>query len=139
MRLLSRLTFALALACIGAGANAAHAVEPQQQALPNNVHVGVGVICDSSEQVERYLALKNDRTSVEDAIKTVNTEANQASACGMAMVAFTADDPIAKVSVQDGTMHVTKITVLAIATDHGWQRIHGTVQYTAFLEKLESV
>jgi hypothetical protein len=128
----------LALLCAGTGANAQHAVEPQQP-VPDNVHVGVGIICDSSAQVERYLALKNDNASVEDAIKTVNTEANQSSACGMAMVAFMTGDPIAKVSVQDGTMHVTKITVLAIATEHGWQQVPGTVQYTAFLEKLQSV
>ena len=102
------------------------------------VQVGVGVICDSSEQVERYLTAKKV-TSVELAIDVVNRDANDQQACGMAMIAFMPGDRTGDVNMTDGTMHVTRITIVAVATDNGWFRIPNTVQYTAFFEKLESI
>lgn len=150
MKSLLRMTVALAIACLGAGA---HAEDINQPAVPNpkadgGIQVGVGVICNSSDQIKRYLAVKNDadavkknadEESVQNAVQVVNREANDERACGMAMVAFLVGDETTNVDVTDGKMHVREITVVAVAVDGGWRRIQDTVQYTAFFEKLESI
>ncbi len=102
------------------------------------MHVGIGVVCNSSQQVARYLAAKKD-TTIEHAIQVVNREEDDTSACGMAMVAFEVGERIGDVDVPNGIMHVTQITIKAVATDAGWQRVPGTLQYTAFFEKLEEI
>ena len=137
---LSRWTIALTIAGFAATAQAEPNVPGRTQGPPqaNEVHVGVGVVCNSSQQVARYLAAKAD-SSIEDAIQLVNNEENNASACGMAMVAFEVGERISDVSVPDGIMHVTQITIKAVATDAGWKQVPGTLQYTAFLEKLEEI
>ena len=146
MTALLRITAALAIVCLGVSFGArANAEDTDRNATQNpngheaGLQVGAGVICNSSDQVKRYLALKTDDSSIEDAIKVVNVEANDARACGMAMVAFVTGDEAGDVNVSHGTMHVRRITIVAVATDGGWQRVPDTVQYTAFFEKLESV
>ena len=143
MKSLLRMTVALAIVCLGVGAQA-EAIHPS--ALPNpkagdGIQIGVGVICNSSDQIKRYLSVKtdSDEASIQKAVQVVNREANDERACGMAMVAFLVGNEIGNVDVTDGKMHVRQITVLAVAIDGGWRRIQDTVQYTAFFEKLESV
>ena len=140
MTLLSRWTIALTIAGFAATAQAEPNVPGRTQGPPqaNEVHVGVGVVCNSSQQVARYLAAKAD-SSIEDAIQLVNNEENDASACGMAMVAFEVGARIGDIRVPDGVMHVTQITIKAVATDNGWQQVSGKMQYTAFFEKFEEV
>ena len=150
MKSLLRMTVALAIVCLGVGAQAEGVNQPAVPNLKANsgIQVGIGVICNSTDQIRRYLAVKNDadaikksadEASIQHAVQVVNHEANDERACGMAMVAFVVGDETANVDVTDGTMHVHEITVVAVAIDGGWRRIQDTVQYTAFFEKLESV
>lgn len=138
---LLRMAVALAMVCLGARA---YALDVKRDvAIPPNateaaVEVGIGVICNSSDQIKRYLSLKKGEASIQNAIQLVNLEAKDERACGMAMVAFVTGHEADNVDVTDGTMHVRQITIVAVATDAGWHQIPETVQYTAFFEKLVS-
>lgn len=154
---LFRLASALAMLGLSAGAQAQDVVQDKAQSMArghtqnvsrelrdpdSGVRVGIGVICNSRDQMTRYLAAKNAARkgiTIEAAIETVNREVKDTRACGMAMVAFVTGDRTDDVDVPNGMMHVTRITVTAVATDLGWQNIPGTVQYTAFFEKMEEI
>ena len=130
MRLLSRVLMWGLLFCFPMGANA---FEPNK----NSIEVGVGLICNSEAQVQRYLALHGKDQPPQAAIQLVNTESQDPNACSIAAVAFVRGKEGATVPAPGGQMKITQITVLAAQTPFGWQRVTGLVQYTAIFEKLD--
>jgi hypothetical protein len=102
-----------------------------------SVEVGVGLICNSEAQVQRFLSLNGAEKSTEAVIQLVNTEAQDPNACSMAAIAFIRDKEGAAVPAPGGQMKITQITILAAQTPFGWQRVTGLVQYTAIFEKLD--
>jgi hypothetical protein len=141
MNRIFRFATALSVMCLSVGIAARADVpnsSPPSVSQNGNVQVGVGVICNSSTQVQRYLAVKTSASS-EDAILAVNRETRDEHACGMAMIAFMAGERTAEVNVDNGLMHVTQITIVAVATDGGWKQVPATTQYTAFFEKAISI
>ncbi len=55
----------------------------------NKVHIGSGVICDTHEEVQRFVNLMASKDAG-GALQTVNREKENPLACGMATVAFRA-------------------------------------------------
>jgi hypothetical protein len=102
-----------------------------------SVEVGVGLICNSEAQVQRYLALHVKDAPPDAAIQLVNTEAQDPNACSMAAIAFIRGKEGASVAAPGGQMKITEIMILAAQTPFGWQRVTGLVQYTAIFEKLD--
>jgi hypothetical protein len=107
-------------------------------AQADKLKVGVGLICDGSNQVERYLKLSRGEGSPVEALKVVNDEANK-TACGVASIAFVVGEEVGTVKLKDGVMHIMQIMVVATQTQRGWQQVPPTVQYTAVFEKFEEV
>ena len=101
--------------------------------------VGVGVICDTAEQVERLVSLQTVGTPPERAILVVNQEASNPRACGVAATAFVPGKALANYSVSGGTIRVLEITVFATATEAGWQKVPAQTQYTAVFVKSEEI
>ena len=132
MNLFSRVVMWGLLFCFPVGANA---LEPDQN--KNSIEVGVGLVCNSEQQVQRYLALSVKEQPPETAIKVVNTEAQDPNACSIAAVAFIRGKQGAAVPAPGGQMKITEIRILAAQTPFGWQRVTGLVQYTAIFEKLD--
>jgi len=97
--------------------------------------IGRGVICDTPEQVERFVTLRNHGTDPRDALKTVNEHAQSSTACNYAMVVFTSDKPVSDMTVNGRLVHILQITVLAFGNGSAWKRMPDMVQYTAFIEK----
>jgi hypothetical protein len=114
----------------------ASAIAQTKPAEPS-VEVGVGLICNSEQQVQRYLALHTKDESPERAIQHVNTEAADPNACSMAAIAFTRGKEGAAVPAPGGQMKIMEIKILAAQTPFGWQPVTGLVQYTAIFEKLD--
>jgi hypothetical protein len=129
MKLIARVVMWGLLLCFPV---AAHAAEPQPA-----LEVGVGLICNSEEQVQRYLSLHVKDQSPESAIQLVNTEAQDPTACSIAAIAFTRGKEGETVPAPGGQMKITQITIVAAQTPFGWQRVQGLVQYTAIFEKLD--
>ena len=101
------------------------------------VTFGYGIICNTSQQIQRYLTLYRGDTSAEEAAQTVNAESKTPGGCGMASIAFIAGDSLGTVDITGGQMKMIQIVVLAMKTESGWQRITPTLQYTALFVKLD--
>ena len=130
MTLLARLMLAFVLICFCFGAIA--------QEQETEVKFGVGIICDTAQQVERYLVILNNGTaSSKNALQAVNTEAKNPNACGMAAIAFLPDKQIGSVNTSNGAIRVMRIEIIATVTEAGWHQVPVTVQYTALVEKFE--
>ena len=79
--------------------------------------VGQSLICDTKEQVERFAALFNG--NAEAAIKTVNAEANDPTACAVMNVAFVRGPEIGTARTRSGAYRIFRILVLGVVTDRG--------------------
>jgi hypothetical protein len=129
MSLLARVAMWGLLFCFPVGANA---VEADQR-----FEVGMGVICNSEAQVQRFLALQGADQPLDAVIQLVNDEEHDPTACSFAAIAFMRDQDVSVVPAPGGQMKITQITIVAAQTPFGWQRVPGLRQYTAIFEKLE--
>lgn len=124
------LPMAIAMALCGA-ARADDRIVP---IVNGNAGIGQGIICDTSDQAGRFLALRNGGSSIDVAVDAVNSEARDPRACGAAMVAFKMEEEMSKAALQhmDGRpVAIVKITVLAISEDgENWAAILPKTQYT---------
>ena len=80
---------------------------------PAPIKVGQAVICDTSEQAQRFVALRNGGSEAVQAFQVINREAANPSACGTAIVAFRSGEAIGSGRVEGQLVNVVKITVLA--------------------------
>jgi hypothetical protein len=133
MKVLSRVVMWGLLFCFPVGANALEPEKPSDK----SIEIGVGLICNSEEQVQRYLSLHVKDEEPETAIQTVNTEAKDPNACSMAAIAFVRGKEGATVPAPGGQMKITQITIVAAQTPFGWEPVSDLVQYTAIFETLD--
>jgi hypothetical protein len=117
--------------CFPLGAMSQPAEEPVE------VQVGVGVVCDTAQQVERFVALHTEGSKPQTAIERVNAEAHSDRACGSVVVAFIPGKRITDVAVTGGTMRVTEVKIVGTVTQQGLQAVEPLTQYTAFFVKSE--
>jgi hypothetical protein len=79
--------------------------------------VGPSLICDTQAQVERFAALFTGNT--EAAIKAVNTEVNDPTACAVVNVAFVRGPEIGAGRTRAGAYRIFRILVLGVVTERG--------------------
>src|SRR6266702_4170543 len=84
MSSLLRVALLLALSCLPSKADEQ---DVNRQDMTKNI--GRGLLCDTSQQAERFVTLRNDGKEVEVALQNVNEEAHKSNACGIALVVFT--------------------------------------------------
>jgi hypothetical protein len=99
---------------------------------PGDVQVGVGVVCDTGDQVKRFAALSDQEGDVALAIRTVNNEADNPAACAQVVAAFVRGKDIGEVHRDHDSLAVAEITILAIPEGDQWQFVSPVKQYTAF-------
>ena len=126
MRLSLKLSLAAATAAVLL-CGAARADEPTAES--DEPAVGVGMICNTSEQAEQFVSLRAQGANADKAMATVNAQAHDPRACGMAAIAFTRDQTLATKPVSNKLLQIVRINVLAGFNGEGWQRIVGMVQY----------
>ena len=95
----------------------------------SNVTIGVGIICNTPEQMQRLVGLRINGSEVPNAVRVVNTEAKDPRACGIAAVAFTSDKMVDMKSVQGKLVQIMRISVLAAFDGQHWSRIPVMTQY----------
>jgi hypothetical protein len=117
-----------ALLLVGGIAQADEAVIPGQPD-PNKTGVGIGVICNTSDQAEHYVSLRAGGADVTPAVSAVNQEARDPRACGLAAVAFQRDKMVDAKSMQGKLVTIVRISVLAGYNGHEWLRLPAMVQY----------
>jgi hypothetical protein len=109
-----------------------------QEELPPNaqekIEVGQGVICDTLQQVERYVALRGNGTESNVALQAVNGEAH-VPVCTVALVMYSAGAPVEALSSQGKLLSIIQINVHAFGNGSVWTKIPATTRYTVTAEK----
>jgi hypothetical protein len=120
MRYLFPIVLALPLACAPARA------QEHDDAAPA---VGQGLVCDSPQQLHRFVEMRNQGRDADEAVRTVNQEAKNPIACGTVMAAFAAGKPVDKMKMLGEAVEFVEITIVAIGDGAGWTRVPPTTQY----------
>ena len=94
-----------------------------------NIENGVGVICDSPQQVEQIIAL---RTDFKSAVEEVN-EQNKSRVCEILNIAFLVGGIVAEASNDKGTWQIRKILVVGLYLGRVMNSVQPYQKYTAFL------
>jgi hypothetical protein len=102
-------------------------------ANPGPIKVGQALICDTSEQAHRFVALRNGGSEAMQALQAINREAANPRACGTAVVAFRSGEAIGSGRVDGQLVNVVKITVLAFNNGMRWSMVPETVQYAVLV------
>ena len=90
--------------------------------------VGTGLVCNTSDQIETFIADKRDNKS---RIEAINTTAGKV-ACAVIPVAYIREADIK--TATDGTKYykIVRIFVIAVHTGYAWQQVPPLEQYTLF-------
>jgi hypothetical protein len=101
--------------------------------------VGVGMICNTSDQAEQFLALQAKGAKADAAMKTVNKQAKNRRACGVAAIAFVRDKTLDTKTVKNKLVQVVRINVIAGFNGSDWQRVSNMVQFAVVEGEGESI
>ena len=99
-------------------------------ARAHEVETGTGVICDTREQAQR-LALLLDKDA-QAAIKAVNAEARDPTACALATVAYVRGAKAGTARSKAGTFDIVEVLVLGVETPRGLHGASPAVYFTLF-------
>jgi hypothetical protein len=129
MRFPVRVPMLLMLSCLPSMAQG-----QLSSAVQDKIEIGQGVVCDTLEQVQRYVALRGNGAETSGALQTVNNEARN-GACGVALVMFSAGAHVADLTVQGKFLSILQINVHAIGKGPVWMKVPDTIRYTVTAEK----
>ena len=124
-----RFALFLALSCLPLQA------QEQADSLRRWLEVGQGIVCDSPEQVERFVALREDGMDVVVALQTVNNEFHDSTACDVSLVAFTDSKPIAYRVIEGKLASIVRIIVQAVGNGTTWRTVLARPRYTVEVEE----
>jgi hypothetical protein len=107
----------------------AHAQDADQA----RIEVDTNLICDTQQQVERFVSLFNgDAISAEAAIATVNAENKSVDTCVIATAAYQRAGSVSTVKNGDAIFDVTRIVVVGVYTLNGLEQSLPTEFFTLF-------
>jgi hypothetical protein len=90
-------------------------------ARAQEVEVGTNLICDTQEQVERFVALYDGNAQA--AISAVNAAEHNPTACGVATAAFVRGPQLATARNRDTTFNIVQLLVVAVVTETGVESV----------------
>ncbi len=131
MRCSLRVSIFLVLSCLPL-----HAQE-QANSPRRWLEFGQGIVCDTPEQVERFVGLREDGSDVIDALQTINSGSHGSMGCDVALVAFTDSKPIAERVIQGKLASVVQIMVHAVGNGTTWRTVPAHARYTVEVEEGE--
>jgi hypothetical protein len=124
---------ALLLACLPAQAQQTGKDQPSKDQV--NVQIGSALVCDTQQQVERFVALYDG--DVQRALSAVNGEqpkkpAKKARhACDVATIAYVMGPEVSTARSTGGTFRIVRVLVLGVLTEQGLQASVPTPFYSA--------
>jgi len=122
-----RLSRAAAAAALALGSATPGNVNAGPMDDGDGIAIGVGIICNTPEQMERLVGLRNDGEEMQRAVLAVNNEARDPRACGVAAVAFMSDKMVDMKNVQG--KQIVRINVVATFDGRQWSPIPAMTQY----------
>ena len=90
-------------------------------AQAQEVEVGTNLICDTQEQVERFVSLYDG--DAQATISAVNAAEHNPTACGMATAAFVRGSQLATARNKDTTFNIVQLLVVAVVTEAGLESV----------------
>jgi hypothetical protein len=98
-------------------------------ATAQEAHDGTGLVCDTAEQVEQFLALSKTENDLSAVIEAVNTAAGNPQACGLAKIRFVAEEEVQ----QTGTFKILRVLVVGFNDGEKWFAVEPPhLQFTIF-------
>lgn len=91
--------------------------------------IGVGIICNTPEQMQRLVGLRDGGAEVGGAVHVVNNEAKDPRACGVAAVAYMAEQMMEMKNVRGKLVKIVRINVVAAFDGMRWSRVPAMTQY----------
>jgi hypothetical protein len=122
---------AVVLVCGGAWA--------EEQPGNGDAAIGIGIICNTSQQAEQFVRLRSRGTQPEQAMRAVNASARDNRACGVAAIAYIRNQTVDTMKLRDNLVQIVRINVVAGFNGAGWKRISDMVQYAVLEGGGESV
>jgi hypothetical protein len=98
------------------------------------MEIGQGIVCDTLQQVERYVALRGNGAETNIALGAVNNEAH-VPVCSVALVLFSAGERVGGLAAQGKLLSIIQIRVHAFSNGPVWMKIPATIRYTVTAEK----
>ncbi len=94
------------------------------------VEVGTGLICDTREQVERFIALYDG--DAQSTVNNVNAVESDPTACAVSTMAYVRGRRLATARNSNTTFQIVPILVLGIVSEAGVQSITPAPFFSAF-------
>ena len=92
--------------------------------------VGASLVCDTQAQVERFVALFTG--DAQAAIRVVNAEEQNPSACAIVNVAYMRGQQIGMARHGDSAFEIVRILVVGIESDEGIRAVRPSVYFSLF-------
>jgi len=96
----------------------------------HEIETGSGPICDTREQAQRLALLLDD--DAQAAIRTVNAEAHNATACALATMAFVRGAKAGTARSKAGVYEIVEVLVVGFATRRRLEQASPAVYFTLF-------
>jgi hypothetical protein len=101
--------------------------------------VGVGVICNTSDQAEQYVSFRQTGQDITPAVAQVNKQALDPRACGLAAIAFVPDKTLGTKSMGGRLVKIVRVNVVAGYNGSRWQHVASTVQYAIMETEVQEI
>jgi len=92
--------------------------------------IGASLVCDTQAQVERFVALFTG--DAQAAIRVVNAEEQNPSACAIVNVAYRRGTSIGTARHGDSAFEIVRILVVGIETDNGIRPVRPAAYFSLF-------
>jgi hypothetical protein len=94
----------------------------------SDYEVDTSLVCDTQAQVERFVAVFTG--DVQDAMRVVNAEEQNPSACVINNVAYMRGDRLGMIRHGDSAFEIVRILVIGIETENGILPVRPTVYFS---------
>jgi hypothetical protein len=91
---------------------------------------GPALMCDTPQELNRFVELVNQGRQALNAVGIVNTEAHDPSACGNVMAAFEVGKPVSTMTMLGQLVSIVAVTVTAINDGDQWFAVKPSTHYT---------
>jgi hypothetical protein len=99
-------------------------------AQAQEIEYGKGLICDTRQQAEHLVRYLDG--DVGAALRAVNAEEHDPSACAVVSVAFVRGPELATVRSKDKTFQIVRILVVGVSTPRGFQSVVPAAYFSLF-------
>jgi hypothetical protein len=102
----------------------------QGHEITDEVEVGTSLICDTREQVERFVALYDGNS--ESTANSVNAAVHDPTACAVSTMAYVRGHQLATARNKDTTFQIVPILVLGVVTESGVESVTPAPFFSVF-------